>query len=115
MVIALIESSFFYKVTMKLEEETERGLFLKLIGPLFTALTKLNRIKLGVYEYTLKDYLEFALYKGFLDELSMPERQALRLFQKKLNEEDEFIKEPDNAKPKKPVQLELPFEQSNDS
>ena len=92
MVIALIESSFFYKLTMTTQEEqAERRLFLNLIGPLFTALTKLNRIKLGVYEYTLKDYLEFALYKGFLDELSIPERQALKLFQKKLNGDDETV------------------------
>jgi hypothetical protein len=89
------------------QEKAERRLFLNLIGPLFTALTKLNRIKLGVYEYTLKDYLEFALYKGFLDELSILERKALKLFKKKLND-------PDKEKPKKPVQLELPFEQSND-
>jgi len=108
LVIALIESSFFYKLTMTTQEEqAERRLFLNLIGPLFTALTKLNRIKLGVYEYTLKDYLEFALYKGFLDELSILERKALKLFKKKLND-------PDKEKPKKPVQLELPFEQSND-
>ena len=73
------------------EEQAERRLFLNLIGPLLTALTKLNRIKLGVYEYTLKDYLEFALYKGFLDELSIPERQALKLFQKKLNGDDETV------------------------
>ena len=92
MVIALIESSFFYKLTMTTQEEqAERRLFLNLIGPLLTALTKLNRIKLGVYEYTLKDYLEFALYKGFLDELSIPERQALKLFQKKLNGDDETV------------------------
>ena len=92
MVIALIESSFFYKLTMTTQEEqAERRLFLNLIGPLFTALTKLNRIKLGVYEYTLKDYLEFAFYKGFLDELSILERKALKLFQKKLNGDDETV------------------------
>jgi hypothetical protein len=73
------------------EEQAERRLFLNLIGPLFTALTKLNRIKLGVYEYTLKDYLEFALYKGFLDELSILERKALKLFKKKLNGDDETV------------------------
>ena len=92
MVIALIESSFFYKLTMTTQEEqAERRLFLNLIGPLFTALAKLNRIKLGVYEYTLKDYLEFAFYKGFLDELSILERKALKLFQKKLNGDDETV------------------------
>ena len=68
------------------EEQAERREFLNLIGPLFSALSKLNRIKLGVYEYTLNTYLEAAFYKGFLDDLSILERKALRLFQKKLNE-----------------------------
>jgi len=68
------------------EEQAERREFLNLIGPLFSALTKLNRIKLGVYEYTLNTYLEAAFYKSFLDDLSILERKALRLFQKKLNE-----------------------------